>query len=106
VIKKEGKTYKDEGHFLEDYYAFGKDVISPINGYIIAIKSDLPDNFIGNVDRLNNWGKMGQIIAKCGNSGYSPEPHIHIQVQKYAVLGSETIPFTFIDYIENGKLYY
>lgn len=137
VIKKEGKTYKDEGHFLEDYYAFGKDVISPINGYIIAIKSDLPDNFIGNVDRLNNWGnfiiiqsnygyyveishlmqnslsvqvgdyvQMGQIIAKCGNSGYSPEPHIHIQVQKYAVLGSETIPFTFIDYIENGKLYY
>ncbi len=137
VVRKNGKTYKDEGHFLEDYYAFGKDVTSPINGYVVDIRSDLPDNFIGNVDRVNNWGnyiiiysnfgyyveishlmqnsvtvnigdylQVGQIIAKCGNSGYSPEPHIHIQVQKYAVLGSETIAFKFIDYISNNKLYY
>jgi hypothetical protein len=49
---------------------------------------------------------MGDIIAKCGNSGYSPEPHIHIQVQMYGVLGSRTLPFKFIDYINNGKLYY
>jgi len=137
VIKKEGKTYKNEGNFLEDYYAFGKDVVSPVNGYVVALRSDLSDNFIGDVDRLNNWGnyiiiasdygyaveishlmqdsvipkvgeylQVGQIIAKCGNSGYSPEPHIHMQVQKYAVLGAETIPFKFVDYIQDKKLCY
>ena len=137
VIKKDDKTYKNDGLFLDDYYSFGKDIISPINGYVVALRDDLVDNFIGNVDRVNNWGnyiiiksdygyfveishlmqnsinvkigdyvKIGQIIAKCGNSGYSPEPHIHIQVQKYGVLGSETISFKFIDYIQNQKLYF
>ena len=137
VITKDGKSYQNEGNFLEDYYAFGKDVVSPINGYVVALRADLPDNFIGDVDRLNNWGnyiiiasdfgyyveishlmqnsilpkvgdylQMGQIIAKCGNSGYSPQPHIHLQVQKYAILGSETIPFRFVDYIHNSKLHF
>jgi len=137
VIKKNGKTYENDGVFLEDYYAFGKPVTAPVNGYIIALRDDLQDNFIGNVDRTNNWGnyiiiksdygyyveishlmqnsitvkvgdyvKIGDIIGKCGNSGYSPQPHIHIQVQKYGVLGSETLPFKFIDYIKNNKLYF
>jgi len=137
VIKKNSKTYANDGLFLEDYYAFGKPVISPVNGYVVALRDDLPDNFIGNVDRKHNWGnyiiiksnfgyfveishlmqhslnvkigdyvKVGDIIAKCGNSGYSPEPHIHIQVQKFGVLGSETLPFKFIDFIKDDKLYF
>ena len=137
VVKKNGKTFANDGLFLEDYYAFGKPVVAPVSGYVVALRDDLPDNFIGDVDRINNWGnyiiiksdfgyfveishlmqnsiqvktgdyvKMGDIIAKCGNSGYSPEPHIHIQVQMYGVLGSRTLPFKFIDYIHNGKLYY
>lgn len=35
----------------------------------------------------------GDRLAKCGNSGRSPQPHLHIQVQSDAVLGSPTIPF-------------
>ena len=37
--------------------------------------------------------KAGAIIAKCGNSGYSPEPHIHLQIQYQAQLGAQTAPF-------------
>ncbi len=137
VIKENGKTYQNDGLYLEDYFAYGKLVTAPVNGYVVALRNDLVDNFIGNVDRVNNWGnyiiiksdygyfveishlmqnsitvkvgdyvKVGDIIAKCGNSGYSPEPHIHIQVQKYGILGSETLPFKFIDYIKDNKLYY
>lgn len=137
VIKKNGRSYKNDGVFLEDYYAFGENVLSPINGYVVAKRDDLKDNPIGVVDRINNWGnyviirsdlgffveishlmqysikvnvgdyvKVGDIIGKCGNSGYSPEPHIHIQVQKYGVLGSETIPFKFFNYIKENKLYF
>ncbi len=138
VIKRDGKTYQNEGKFLEDYYAFGEVVLAPISGYVVALRDDLEDNFIGNVDRINNWGnyiiiksldgsfyveishlmqhsinvkigdyvKMGQIIGKCGNSGYSPEPHIHLQVQMTPYLGAKTIPFKFIDYIKENRLYY
>jgi len=35
----------------------------------------------------------GDRLAKCGNSGRSPQPHLHLQVQSDAVLGSATIPF-------------
>ena len=138
VIKKDGKTFRNEGKFLEDYYAFGESILSPVSGYVIALRDDLEDNFIGNVDRINNWGnyiiiksstgnfyveishlmknsinvkvgdyvEMGSVIAKCGNSGYSPEPHIHIQVQPSAYLGDKTLPFKFIDYIQNNHLFY
>ncbi len=41
----------------------------------------------------------GQQIAMCGNSGYSPEPHLHIQCQKYDYIGSPTIPFDFTNII-------
>ena len=138
VIKKNGKTYQNEGKFLEDYYAFGEAVLAPISGYVVGLRDDLEDNFIGNVDRVNNWGnyiiiksldgsfyveishlmkhsitvkvgdyvEMGQIIGKCGNSGYSPEPHIHIQVQNTPYLGAKTLPFKFIDYIKDDFLHY
>lgn len=36
-------------------------------------------------------------LAKCGNSGYSFEPHIHLQVQKTPFLASETLSFCFYE---------
>ena len=37
--------------------------------------------------------KPGKHLANCGNSGRSPQPHLHLQVQKNAELGSPTYPF-------------
>ncbi len=38
---------------------------------------------------------VGTILGNCGNSGYSPQPHIHMQLQYLPKLGSETHPFYF-----------
>ncbi len=35
----------------------------------------------------------GKLIAACGNSGRSPQPHLHLQVQRDPELGSPTHPF-------------
>jgi urea transporter/murein DD-endopeptidase MepM/ murein hydrolase activator NlpD len=35
--------------------------------------------------------KRGEIIGYCGNSGRSPEPHLHMQVQSTPYIGSKTI---------------
>ena len=36
---------------------------------------------------------LGQPLAACGNSGRSPQPHLHLQVQTQPALGSATLPF-------------
>ncbi len=49
-----------------------------------------------------SWVEPGTHLGLCGNSGYSPQPHIHVQVQVSAIMGAETLPFTFIQYVEDG----
>ncbi len=43
--------------------------------------------------------KRGDIIAYCGNSGRSPEPHVHFQFQSTPNIGSKTIPYPFSYFI-------
>jgi urea transporter len=45
---------------------------------------------------------VGQCLGKCGNSGYSPQPHIHFQVQYLPRLGSPSVPFRFINTLCDG----
>ena len=40
-----------------------------------------------------DWVEPGKPLAACGNSGRSPQPHLHLQVQRSAQLGSPTRPF-------------
>ena len=42
--------------------------------------------------------KVGTLLGFCGNSGYSPQPHIHIQAQAQPVAGSTTLPVQFVNY--------
>jgi len=40
-----------------------------------------------------DWITAGQCLAYCGNSGRSPQPHLHMHIQSEKSLGSPTIPF-------------
>jgi len=44
--------------------------------------------------------KRGDLLAHCGNSGRSPEPHLHFQVQITPELGSRTIDYPLAYYYE------
>ncbi|MFN5857109.1 MAG: urea transporter [Pseudanabaenaceae cyanobacterium] len=48
-------------------------------------------------ERIN----QGALLGRCGNSGYSPQPHIHIQAQFTPDLGAATIPFSFSNLLVN-----
>lgn len=45
----------------------------------------------------------GKVIAACGNSGRSPQPHIHLQVQRDPQLGSPTHPFHLASVMLNNE---
>lgn len=47
--------------------------------------------------------KRGDLLASCGNSGRSPEPHLHFQVQTSPLLGAKTIDYPFAYYHQNGS---
>jgi urea transporter/murein DD-endopeptidase MepM/ murein hydrolase activator NlpD len=74
-------------------------IIGDDRGFFVKI-SHLAANSV----RVSEGARVerGMILGLCGNSGYSPQPHVHIQCQK-AGHGNETVPFTFSGYIENKR---
>ena len=55
--------------------------------------------------KAGDYVKQGDIIGYCGNSGRSPEPHLHFQVQTAPHIGSKTFayPLAFFAEEKNGK---
>jgi urea transporter len=51
------------------------------------------------------WIERGAYLGLCGNSGYSPQPHIHIQVQLTGAVGAQTVPFSFVNYANHTHFY-
>ena len=45
--------------------------------------------------------KKGQVLASCGNSGRSPVPHIHFQIQSTPYIGSKTLDYPISHYIRH-----
>ena len=41
---------------------------------------------------LGQWVEAGMPVGSCGNSGRSPQPHIHVQVQSGSEIGAPTRP--------------
>lgn len=51
------------------------------------------------------WVEAGTQLGLCGNSGYSPQPHLHVQAQWSDQVGAPTIPFCFAAYRDDDELF-
>ncbi|MEW6708830.1 MAG: urea transporter [Candidatus Riflebacteria bacterium] len=136
-IRENEKTFIGDPAILQSYFVFGKTVLSPVAGYVAAIRNDLPDNQMGKLDHINNWGNFiiirtiegyfielshfmqnsilvstgqwvyqGAPLGKVGNSGYSLEPHLHMQVQNTGFLGDKTVEFNIDCFKSEGSYYF
>lgn len=55
---------------------------------------------------VGQWVEAGQVLGLCGSSGYSPQPHLHIQVQPSERMGDGTLPFSFTAYVSDESRYF
>lgn len=55
--------------------------------------------------RVGEWVEAGAVLGLCGNSGNSPQPHLHVQVQAASTVGDATLPFAFVAY-RHADTYY
>ena len=46
--------------------------------------------------------KRGDLLAHCGNSGRSPEPHVHFQMQTMPYVGAKTLDYPFAYYYKQN----
>ncbi len=132
-----GKSFRDPGTQVKDYYAYDLPVLAPADGQVVEVLDGIPDNPVGEQDLDNNWGntiiikhgdmlyskishvknesfkvgkgevvKKGDVIGLCGNSGRSPEPHLHFQLQSTPYIGSKTLSYPVSYYLSrrSGQL--
>ncbi len=82
---------------------WGNTVVIKHNDYLYSKLSHLKENSIE--VKEGQKVKFGAIIGKCGNSGRSPYPHLHFQLQGTPYIGSTTLNHPIASYITevNGE---
>jgi hypothetical protein len=68
ITDEKGKSYKNEGKSNSDYYAFGKELISPCDGEIVLVVDGVKDNVPGILNPVYVPGNT--VIIKTANNEY------------------------------------
>jgi len=80
---------------------WGNTVIIKHNNYLFSSLSHLRKDSI--TVKQGDKLKQGDIIGQCGNSGRSPYPHLHFQMQTLQYIGSPTVYYPISYFIEHNE---
>ena len=131
LVTAHGRSYREDGRSLEDYYAYDLPVRAPAAGRVVAVHDGAPDASPGRAEPRRRGGntivleiapahylviahlrdgsirvrtgdrvRLGDLVARVGNSGNSSEPHLHLHLQDAPEPNAgEGIPFFFSQYV-------
>lgn len=134
LIEHGGTSHRGDGKLLGDYYCWGQEVLAPADGVVVSAVDQFMDQLpsgdkehpAGNAVVLNHGGgefsllahlqkgsvavkplqqvRQGQLVGRCGCTGNSSEPHLHVQAMNGPDLATaESLPMPFIDILVDGK---
>ncbi len=97
VIACEKGVIEEVVDYIEDNWVgevnlennWGNTVIIKHNNYVYSKVSHLKKDSV--TVKKGDIVSFGQVIGKCGNSGRSPYPHLHFQLQSHPYIGSQTL---------------
>jgi len=80
---------------------WGNTIVIKHGEYIYSKLSHLKINTIQ--CKIGSYVKKGDVIAYCGSSGRSPEPHLHFQLQSTPFIGSKTLKYPISYYLTKSN---
>ena len=89
------------GH-MDSEHAAGNHVVLDLGHGEYALIAHLERGSV--VVKVGDRVRTGQLLGRCGNSGNTSEPHVHIHVQDGPILFLyKGLPVEFSDYFADGK---
>ena len=95
IVDKKGNQFTGSGDFKEDYLCYNIPVVSPLEGEIVRVVDNVPENKIGESNLKYNWGNT--VIIKHEYGLYSTMSHLKMgtikvkkgdQVKKGQIIGN------------------
>ena len=74
------------------------------NENTFSILGHLKQNSIG--VKVGDIVKSGDVIARCGNSGYTTDPHLHFHVQDSSIFAKVDKRYNLIEIAKAKKVYF
>ncbi len=110
-LDEDSKLFRNKGESAEDFFGFGRDILSAGDGEVVVVIDGVPDNIPSETNstsasgntiiikhapdeytvyshlkrgstrvKVGNRVAQGDVIAQCGNSGFTTAPHLHFQL--------------------------
>ena len=89
---------------LNNFNFIGNYIMIKHNENTFSILGHLKQNSIG--VKVGDIVKSGDVIARCGNSGYTTDPHLHFHVQDSSIFAKVDYEYNLIEIAKAKKVYF
>jgi murein DD-endopeptidase MepM/ murein hydrolase activator NlpD len=89
---------------LNNFNFIGNYIMIKHNENTFSILGHLKQNSIG--VKVGDIVKSGDVIARCGNSGYTTDPHLHFHVQDSSIFAKVDKRYNLIEIAKAKKVYF
>ena len=85
VVREKGKTFALDGKKNEDYFCFGKQILSPVSGKVVQAENDEPDNENDEIPATLERAKGNHLVIRVKSGVYIFLQHLKYQSLKVEI---------------------